>query len=161
LPHSGIKAYIPRLSSIICSQEVITCFTSASIAVTWQPSASQGFSERQKQSAILGLIHNLSDVQPWTAVQLGVWGLAFSCKGQYFGKVTEAFCKKWPPQAKCTTITISRQCHHRQGIPKQANVYGPQFSMVIFTDENDSIYFAGGRWKFLYHASFFLVSGFV
>jgi hypothetical protein len=29
-----------------------------------------------------------------------------------------------------------------------------QFSMVIFTDDNASIFFAGGRREFLYHTSF-------
>jgi len=29
-----------------------------------------------------------------------------------------------------------------------------QFSMVIFTDDNASIFFAGGRWQILYHTSF-------
>jgi len=29
-----------------------------------------------------------------------------------------------------------------------------QFSMVIFTDNNASIFFAAGRWEFLYNTSF-------
>jgi len=48
-------------------------------------------------------------------------------KGQYFDEVTEAFCKKRLPKAECITIIIS------------------SVTMVIFTDDNASIFFAGGR----------------
>jgi len=46
-------------------------------------------------STRLGLIHNLSDAQPWTAVKSSsmydAWHL--HAKGRYFDEVTEAFCK--------------------------------------------------------------------
>jgi len=39
LPHSGTR--VKTLLSSVCSQEVITCFTTASTAITCQPGASQ------------------------------------------------------------------------------------------------------------------------
>jgi len=44
-------------------------------------------------------------------------------KGQYFGEVTQAFCKKMAAVPKCNTITLSPQCHHGQGNPKQAQLW--------------------------------------
>jgi len=52
------------LLSSVCIQEVITCFTSTSIAITCLPGASQGSVSDTTLNTRLGLMHNLSDVQP-------------------------------------------------------------------------------------------------
>ena len=62
--YQGIYSRVKKLLSSVCSQDVITCFTSASIPITCQPGASQGSVRDKTLSARLGLIHNLSDVQP-------------------------------------------------------------------------------------------------
>jgi len=52
----------------------------------------------------------------------------FHAKGQYFGEVTEAFCKNG---------------HHKLSVPQQHSAHS--VTMVIFTDDTASIFFAGGR----------------
>ena len=43
--YQGLYSRVKTLLSSVCCQEVITCFTSAPIAITCQPGGSQGFSE--------------------------------------------------------------------------------------------------------------------
>jgi hypothetical protein len=89
----------------VSSNEAITCFTSASAATTC------------KTQTVGRVIHNLSDVQPWTAVTSS-WHILV--------QQPRPFVTNGLPQPKCTTITLSRQCHHHQGNPIQAHVYGPK-----------------------------------
>jgi len=45
--YQGLYSSVKTLLLSVCSQEVITCFTSVSTAITCQPAASQEFSERE------------------------------------------------------------------------------------------------------------------
>ena len=47
--YQGLYSRVKTLLSSVCSQEVITCFTSATIAITCQPGASQGFSKTERK----------------------------------------------------------------------------------------------------------------
>jgi len=55
-PHwyQGLYSRVKTLLSSVCSQEVITCFISASVAITCQPGASQGCSERENNECKIG-----------------------------------------------------------------------------------------------------------
>jgi len=70
----------------------------------------------------------------------------FHAKGQYFVEVTEAFCNNGhhklsvPKQHSAHNVTMVKEIQN-----KYMFMVPRQFSMVIFTDDIPSIFFAGGR----------------
>jgi len=55
-----------------------------------------------------------------------LWRLEFSCKRTILWRSNRGLLQNMAAVAKRTTITMSRQCQHGQGNPKQAHVYGPR-----------------------------------
>jgi hypothetical protein len=138
--HQGLCSRVKKMLSSVCSQEVTTCITSASTPITCQPGASQGFSERSTTEHKIG-----SDPQ-LIRCNSCPWHLAFSCQWTILWQSNQGLLQKIGHCKLCVPQN-NQQSHHGQGSPKQAHVYGPKTAILgLFTDDNVSIFFVGGRW---------------